>query len=182
MGTGRNKMKTVVIADIHGSYDSIKQLEIILAKENAQKLIILGDILYHGPRNPLPEGYNPKAVAEWLNQLAIPCLAVQGNCDSEVDQMVLDMTIHPGHLDMASMILTHGHHLDELVATKKWIFHGHTHVPVIDCDKRIYNPGSITLPKEGHPRTYGLLIEQELLIKTLDGEVYMKESFISEGI
>ncbi len=177
-------MKLFFISDIHGSVDYLKEALECYKKEEADYIIILGDILYHGARNPLPKGYNPKGVIELLNNLSKNIIAVRGNCDSEVDQMVLNFPLSSAYSNLLCnnkrVFLTHGHiyNKDEMVELDKdSIFaYGHTHIPeLIEIEGIIYfNPGSITLPKENNPRTYGVMDEGEIEIKTLDGEVFKK--------
>lgn len=146
-------MRLLIASDLHGSLAYAKKLIEIYQNGSYDYLVLLGDILYHGPRNPLPLEYNPKEVALLLNQYKDEILCVQGNCDSEVDQMVLDFKIEPKiHMliDQYDCYLEHGHHLSSY---KKGsiVLHGHTHiVRQEEIDGVTYlNPGSITLPKDG---------------------------------
>lgn len=150
-------MKIMIASDIHGSAYYLEQLLNRYDEENPDKLLLLGDILYHGPRNDLPKGYAPKDVILLLNTHKEEILCVRGNCDTEVDQMVLDFPIladycilyEKGHMIFA----THGHHynMENPPMLKKGdiLLHGHTHVPVSEeFDGRIYlNPGSVPFPK-----------------------------------
>jgi len=178
-------MKLMFISDIHGSSQC---LEVVLKRyneEKADKLVILGDVLYHGPRNPIPEGYQPQEVIELLNPLKDQILAVRGNCDSEVDQMVLAFSLmgdfRQVYLDHHDFYLSHGHlYHNELPSTlaKGTIYvQGHSHIPMIKNNglNWHFNPGSITLPKEGHPPTYGIYEDNALSVKTMDGQVYIRE-------
>ena len=133
-------------------------------KSGAEKLVLLGDILYHGPRNELPEEYEPKKVIAMLNPLKEKILCVRGNCDSEVDQMVLEFPIMAEYAyicaDGCKMFATHGHkfNCDTLPPLSKGdiLLHGHTHVPIIkDCGDYTYiNPGSVSIPKENSEHSY----------------------------
>ncbi|MCT4593809.1 MAG: phosphodiesterase [Anaeromicrobium sp.] len=174
-------MKLMFVSDIHGSIYYAKRAIEILEKEKAQALILLGDILYHGPRNPLPKEYNPKEVAELLNKYKDKIVAIRGNCDSEVDQMVLDFPISADynyilHGDKR-LFLTHGHIYNEnnmdRLSSGDVLIHGHTHIPVAKevGDKYVINPGSITLPKENNPNSYGVLENNLFQIKDLRGNV-----------
>lgn len=152
-------MKLMIISDIHGAYDDLEKVLAIYQEEKPDKLVILGDILYHGPRNDLPEGYAPKKIIPALNALSERILAVRGNCDAEVDQMVLDFPMRSDYLEMyidgRRFFITHGHLYDEhnfpaLSAGDVYLY-GHFHVPVFTREKGYYkvNPSSIALPKEG---------------------------------
>ena len=143
----------------------------------------LGDILYHGPRNDLPKEYAPKEVIAMLNPLRNEIICVRGNCDTEVDQMVLDFNVlaEQAYLNFndRSIVLAHGHKLDEknIPALKEGdiLLCGHTHVP--KCEKRdnyIYmNPGSVSIPKENSEHSY-MILEDKFYWKNLDGEEYME--------
>lgn len=154
--------KYLIFSDLHGASDSA---EIIIEKFNKYecvKMLCLGDILYHGPRNDLPDNYNPKKVIEILNQYSDKIIAIRGNCDAEVDQMVLKFKITNKEvlvLNNKVCHFEHGHHLDELSTTAPIIIYGHTHIPEIrETDLQLFlNPGSITIPKNGNPRTFIIL-------------------------
>ncbi len=181
------KQETILVAsDLHGSALYTKRLLEAYQREGADRLLLLGDILYHGPRNDLPEGYAPKEVFAMLNFLADHILCVRGNCDTEVDQMVLSFPVlsdyavlcHEGQVFYA----THGHiyHPDALppMAPGDILLYGHTHVPDWKRDKSgvlCCNPGSISIPKEGSWHGYLLLTGRELLWKTLEGEIRHRE-------
>lgn len=154
-------MKFFICSDIHGSEFFCKKTVEAFIKSKADKLIILGDVLYHGPRNDLPKGYNPKAVIELLNPLKNKILCVRGNCDAEVDQMVLDFPILATYAvlnaDNKTFYLTHGHHLDEIEAEKDdVILYGHTHIPEFEKKENgvFINCGSVSIPKENSPHSY----------------------------
>ena len=110
-------MKWMIISDIHGSLDDLKKVIDIFGEEKMDRMILLGDLLYHGPRNPLPKGYQPKEVAILLNQYKDKIIAVRGNCDAEVDQMVLDFPMRADYselyIDGHHFFMTHGHLYDE---------------------------------------------------------------------
>jgi putative phosphoesterase len=174
-------MKLLFVSDIHGSlYYTKKALE-VYQKEQADYLVLLGDELYHGARNPLPREYNPQEVAQLLNKYADRSIAVRGNCDSEVDQMVLTFPIMASYSNVLyegkRLFLTHGHHynddnLPSLSQGDIFIF-GHTHLPKAEKKEGLFiiNPGSITLPKENNPNTYGVLEKGVFRIKDLEGNV-----------
>ncbi len=152
-------MKIMIASDIHGSEKYTKKLLDAYKSSGATKLVILGDILYHGPRNDLSAGYNPKAVIEMFNGIKDELLCVRGNCDTEVDQMVLDFPIMADYAvisDGEKMIyLTHGHKygVDYFPGAKAGdiIMQGHTHIPMNEVRDSIIciNPGSVSLPKNG---------------------------------
>lgn len=180
-------MKIMFISDIHGSETC---LDAALERYEAEKpnmLVISGDILYHGPRNPIPEGYNPKGVIEKLNPLKDKILAVRGNCDSEVDQMVLEFPVMADfqqmYVDGRSIYVSHGHlYNNEMPGNLKEetiYVQGHTHIPMIQTEgsKTHFNPGSITLPKNNEPKTYGVYEAGNLFVKTMDGKIHLAKSF-----
>ena len=176
-------MKLMIASDVHGSAAFCERLLEAYRREDAEKLVLLGDILYHGPRNDLPEGYAPKKVIAMLNEMKNDLLCVRGNCDTEVDQMVLEFPILADYAilyDGDRMIYaTHGHVYNEnkLPPLKKGdvLLHGHTHVPkCTDHGDYLYvNPGSVSIPKEASPHGYLILEDGVLSWKTLDGEIYM---------
>ncbi len=157
-------MKLMFASDIHGSAKYCRRMLDAFAAEQAEQLILLGDLLYHGPRNDLPEEYAPKAVLSMLNEYADQLLCVRGNCDTEVDQMVLKFPILAEYavlyLDGVRVYLTHGHHFSEqqpLNMRKGDILcGGHTHVPAcVRHDTFLYlNPGSVSIPKENSAHSY----------------------------
>ena len=175
-------MKCMIISDIHGSYDDLRKVMDIYEEEKFDKLIILGDILYHGPRNPLPEGYEPKSVIRLLNEYKDKIIAVRGNCDAEVDQMVLEFPMrgdyHELYLDGHRFFLTHGHLYDEehlpFISKGDVFMHGHFHKPVLKEKDGviIYNPSSISLPKES-VKSYGVYENHELSIYSIGKELLM---------
>jgi len=169
-------MKLFFISDIHGSLYYLKKALKKFDDSNADRLIILGDELYHGPRNPLPKEYNPQEVLKLLNSYKDKIIAVRGNCDSEVDQMVLEYPIMSDYSIFnekgVSLFLTHGHiynsdNRPKLTSGDALIF-GHFHIPEAKLDKEIYilNPGSISLPKGGYENSYAIL--DDLHWKVLD--------------
>ncbi|HFF3138155.1 TPA: phosphodiesterase, partial [Vibrio cholerae] len=160
-------MKLFFVSDLHGSLSATEQALALYQASGAQSLILLGDVLNHGPRNPIPQGYNPVAVAEKLNQFAQQIIAVRGNCDSEVDQMLLSfpMMSDSAWVLLSSgrrLLLTHGHlyHKDKLppLSDGDVLVHGHTHIPVAEQVGSIYlvNPGSMTFPRGEYAASYGV--------------------------
>ena len=174
-------MKLLIASDIHGSAYYCKLLLNAYIKENADKMLLLGDLLYHGPRNDLPKDYAPKIVIEMLNSLKENILCVRGNCDGEVDQMVLDFPILADYaflsIDDVDIFATHGHIYNEnnMPKLKKYdlLLQGHTHVPTLKKvgDFTILNPGSVSIPKENSANGYILFDDGKFLWKNFKGEI-----------
>jgi len=177
-------MKIFFMSDIHGSLFFLKKALERYKEEKAKYIVILGDVLYHGPRNPLPREYNPEAVADLLNEYKDKIIAVRGNCDSEVDQILIE---YPMMSDYSIMLcndrrifLTHGHIFNEnnfpSLSENDVLIHGHTHIPVAKKHNNIFvlNPGSLALPRDNIPNSYAILQDNLFQIKDLDGNV-MKE-------
>lgn len=175
-------MKLLIASDLHGSAYYCKKLIGRFQAEGADKLILLGDLLYHGPRNPLPAEHDPKAVCAMLNPLSDRILAVRGNCDAEVDQLVLDFPVLADYavlfLNGKTVYLTHGH--KEIPALQKGslLINGHFHVPACEDrgDYRYLNCGSLALPKDGTPHSYLLYDEGTFLWKDADGNEFLRET------
>ena len=158
-------MKLFIASDIHGDFDAASAVIERYRESGAERLVLLGDLLYHGPRNDLPEAYAPKKVIELLNSYAGEILAVRGNCEAEVDQMVLEFPVLADYAfvetDGVRMILTHGHKYGKdtagFVRRGDVLLCGHTHVSAAESfgDNNLYlNPGSVSIPKENTPRGY----------------------------
>ncbi len=178
-------MKLLIASDLHGSAHCTQLLLQRYEEENAERLVLLGDILYHGPRNDLPERYAPKEVIAMLNPLAAQILAVRGNCDCEVDQMVLQFPILADYGFLMSegraIYLTHGHVINKdnplPFAQGDILLHGHTHIPACEgcCGFTYLNPGSVSIPKNGTPHSYMTLENGIFYWKSLlTGESYMQ--------
>ncbi len=173
-------MKWLIASDIHGSAYWCRRLLEKYAQEKADRLILLGDVLYHGPRNDLPDEYAPKKVIEMLNGMSDSILCVRGNCDTEVDQMVLNFPVLADYalleLGERMIYMTHGHVYNEnnLPPLREGdiLLHGHTHVSkCVDHGNYVYmNPGSVSIPKENTPHGYMTLENGTFLWKSLDGE------------
>ena len=175
-------MKILIASDIHGSAYYCRELIKAYKDENADRLLLLGDLLYHGPRNDLPAEYEPKAVIKMLNGLKDDIFCVRGNCEAEVDQMVLEFPVMAEYALLCAgnrmIFATHGHIFNNsnLPPLHKGdiLLHGHTHIPACE-EHETYtycNPGSVSIPKEGTPHGYMLLDEGMFYWKTLDGETY----------
>ncbi|EMF0717594.1 phosphodiesterase [Citrobacter freundii] len=173
-------MKLMFASDIHGSLPATECVLDRFAQSGAQWLVILGDVLNHGPRNALPEGYAPAQVAERLNEHASRIIAVRGNCDSEVDQMLLDFPITAPWQQILTekqrLFLTHGHlfgpgNLPPLSPGDVLVY-GHTHLPVAEKREHIYhfNPGSVSIPKGGFKASYGILDDDILSVMALNDQ------------
>jgi putative phosphoesterase len=177
-----NSMKLMFISDIHGSQYYLNKILERYAVEEPDYIVILGDILYHGPRNDLPKGYNPKGVLEELNKLKEVIIAVKGNCDGEVDQMVLEFPMMNDYTiilyNNKRIFATHGHKYNcekmPNLSIGDIFVSGHTHIPVTEKKEGIYfiNPGSISIPRNNKPNSYGVLTEDRIDIKDLDGKIY----------
>lgn len=179
-------MKIMFASDIHGSAYYCRKMLDIYGNSGADRLVLLGDILYHGPRNDLPRDYAPKEVIAMLNPLRNEIYAVRGNCDTEVDQMVLEFPILADYgllvIEGKTFYATHGHvyHQDNLPPVKEGdiLVHGHTHLLKAEkadtesCGRiTVLNPGSVSIPKGGNPNTYAMLEDGVFTILTLDGEI-----------
>ena len=181
-------MKLMIASDIHGSASCCRKMLEAFKREQADRILLLGDILYHGPRNDLPEDYHPKTVIDMLNGLQDKPLCVRGNCDTEVDQMVLSFPVMADYAlietDGCTIFATHGHiynpmHLPPL-KRGDILLTGHTHVPAWEVfeNYRYYNPGSVSIPKEGSERGYMMLEDGAFIWKTLDGSEYHRENIL----
>ncbi len=170
-------MKLFIASDLHGSAKFCRMMLEAFERERADKIALLGDILYHGPRNPLPDGYAPHEVAALLNNYRQKIVCVRGNCDSEVDQMVLDFPILSDYalicIDGINMYLSHGHRDTPPMTDSDVYLTGHTHVPLIEKSGWLHlNPGSLSLPKEGSERGYMIYENRTFTFKTLEGREY----------
>ena len=173
-------MKYMFASDIHGSAYYCRKMLDAYKEEQADRLVLQGDLLYHGPRNDLPRDYAPKEVIPMLNSLKSEIFAVRGNCEAEVDQMVLDFPVMADYcilaIDGRTFYATHGHIYNEnnLPPLKDGdiLIHGHTHVLRADQKENciILNPGSVSIPKEDNPPTYAVLEDRVFAIKTFDGD------------
>ena len=190
---GRFQVKYLIFSDIHGSASACEKILQHFNNLKADYLVLLGDVLYHGPRNPLPQGHDPKKVAELLNAYADKIICCRGNCDAEVEEMVLKFPVLQSYsfiIDQGIRIFcTHGHIYapcradgNIAVAGSKIpslsglgaIFYGHTHVQVLEKNKSglvVCNPGSISLPKENSPAGFATYENGLVALYNLDGEL-----------
>ena len=179
-------MKWLIASDIHGSEYYCKKIVDAYKEEKADKMLLLGDILYHGPRNDLPEGHNPKGVIALLNAMKNEIICVRGNCEAEVDQMVLEFPVLADYAiiyEKDKMIYaTHGHiyNEDKLPPLKKGdiLLHGHTHVAkCTEHENYVYmNPGSASIPKENTHHGYMTLENGNFVWKDFNGNIVMTYS------
>lgn len=172
-------MKYLIVSDIHGSLPALDRVLRSYEKERCDMLCILGDILNYGPRNGLPEGLDPQTIATRLNDMAGQIVAVRGNCDSEVDGMLLDFPLSADYALIVDegirLFLTHGHIYNEENTPQTGydvLFYGHTHLWKLQETNRsqwICNTGSITFPKEGNLPTFAVYEQGMISIYSLDG-------------
>lgn len=159
-------MKILFLSDIHGVPSALEQALAAAGTLGYDRIVLLGDLLYHGPRNGVPSLYDPEKVAHILNGLKDKILAVRGNCDAEVDQLMFEFPMMSDYALLEAgpetFFLTHGHLWNEWrlppVGIGTVLAHGHTHVPELkklDCGLTIFNPGSVALPKGGSARSFG---------------------------
>lgn len=180
-------MKLLLASDIHGSAYYTHLLMERIESEKPDQILLLGDLLYHGPRNDLPKDYAPKEVLEMLNSLKDKVIAVRGNCEAEVDQMVLEfscmsdfttLTLQQG----ASLFATHGHlwNPENMPAFKSNIFcYGHTHIKQLEFvgDTLMVNPGSISIPKDGS-HSFAVITENDIELKDLTSDTTLLNEII----
>lgn len=183
-------MKILIASDIHGSAYYCRTMLEAYKKENAQRLLLLGDILYHGPRNDLPRDYAPKETAEQLDTVKHDIMCVRGNCDAEVDQMLLEFPVLAEYAVMAYnehiVYATHGHKTNpgNVPPLKKGdiLLNGHTHIPALERIGNIWymNPGSVSIPKQDSPNSYMVWENDVFQWKTLEnGRIYRE--FVYQG-
>ncbi|MFU2158371.1 MULTISPECIES: phosphodiesterase [Caldisericum] len=162
-------MKVGVVSDIHGDFLSLRAVFSEFEKLDVKLVLVLGDVLYHGPRNPMPEGYNPMGVSELINNAPFNFIFVKGNCDADVDQLVIKYPMLQEfalvHIEGTTLLLTHGdkiENFEEFMKKYKGIkalLTGHTHIPVVEENKfgLHINPGSISLPKDSSKKSFAIL-------------------------
>ncbi len=175
-------MKFLIASDIHGSAYYCRLLKERVEAEAPDKVILLGDLLYHGARNPLPREYSTLGCADILNSMKDRLLCVKGNCDSEVDTLVLGFPIGADYcvLPLANgrtAVLTHGHNTPALLKKGDVLFNGHFHIPAFEERENCtyVNCGSVSIPKENSPHSYLILESVSLLWKEVEnGNVFMR--------
>lgn len=171
-------MKLVFASDLHGSAYYARMLPEIDRREQPERIVLLGDLLYHGPRNGVPSFYDPERVVEILNGLRDRIIAVRGNCDAEVDQAMFQFPMMSDYALLEAgaetFFLTHGHVFNERnlppLGAGTVLAHGHTHVPELrrlPCGLTLFNPGSVSLPRGGAARSFGFFDGTELKHYTL---------------
>lgn len=177
-------MKLIIASDIHGSLKYTKKLEELIIKENPDSIILLGDILYHGARNSLPDEYSTMEVANILNKYSTKIIAVRGNCDSEVDDMVTDFNIMSDYkyleIDGKTFYITHGHLINKYkhLFENNYLISGHTHI--YNLEGKHLNPGSVGIPKINKEHTCLLYENKIFKLINLDNFSIIKELTIYE--
>lgn len=178
-------MKYLIASDIHGSLYYTNILKSLIEKENPNKIILLGDLYYHGPRNPFPQDYDPKGVCEYLNSIKSKLIVIKGNCDAEVDEMISNFKFKKSYTlvhNGKTIFFTHGHkyNIDNFPETDFDIMiYGHTHKGFIEYKngKIIANPGSLPLPKEGSDRSYMIIENNRIVLKGMRANELSQLSF-----
>ena len=178
-------MKYLVISDIHGSGYYANKIKEINEKEKPDKIILLGDLYYHGPRNPLTEKYGPMEVAGILNDLSDKILCTRGNCDADVDEMISNFKfkdyIRLVHSNL-NFFFSHGHfyNSDNIPENADIVIYGHFHTGFIKEEYGIIfaNPGSISLPKNGTKNSYMIIDDEKIVLKDVDGNVILSKNIL----
>ena len=177
-------MKLIIASDIHGSLKYTKKLEELINQENPDNIVLLGDLLYHGARNALPEEYSTLEVSNILNKYSNKIIAVRGNCDSEVDDMVTKFDIMSDYksieVDGINIYLTHGHLINkyEHLFQGEYLISGHTHV--YNLEGKHLNPGSIGIPKVNPEHTCILYKNKTFYLINLENLSIIKETPLNE--
>ena len=178
-------MKYLVISDIHGSSFYANKIQEIYNKENPDKIILLGDLYYHGPRNSLTEEYNPMEVAKILNQYKDKILCTKGNCDAEVDEMISEFKLEDNielKINGVDFFFSHGHkyNMDNVPPVGKVVVYGHFHTGFIteEYGTIFANPGSISLPKNNTEHSYLIIDEKELILKDVEGNIIDRKTYL----
>lgn len=177
-------MKYLVVSDIHGSSFYANKIKEIYNKENPDKIILLGDLYYHGPRNDLTQEYNPMEVAKVLNGYKDIILCTRGNCDAEVDEMISEFKFEEYielNINGVDFFFSHGHkyNMDNIPPVGKVVVYGHFHTGFIteEYGTIFVNPGSISLPKNNTPNSYLIIDEEELILKDIEGNIIDKKNY-----
>lgn len=175
-------MKYLVFSDIHGSAFFAKRIEELVKKENPDKVILLGDLYYHGPRNPLPQEHNPMEVCKIFNTMKEKVFCIRGNCDAEVDEMISEFEFMPNiELEICNkkFFFTHGHKFNidnEPSSDFDVLVYGHFHTGFIkEKNGKIFvNAGSISLPKNDTPNSFLIITDEEIILKDIDENIIDK--------
>ncbi|SHN69535.1 phosphodiesterase [Desulfovibrio litoralis] len=175
----------LVVSDLHGAVEAADIIPDLLQMHKADTLILLGDLLYHGPRNPMHPSYEPAKTAELLNKLSCRIIAVKGNCDAKVDLSLLDFPVANDfswlYLENKAVFLTHGdvYLPNPPIKQGDICLYGHTHIPEASYRGGAYffNPGSIAKPKHGYAQSYGVLKPNLFSVFNLDGESFLHSEF-----
>lgn len=178
-------MKYLLVSDIHGSLYYAKKLEEIIEKEKPNKIILLGDLYYHGPRNALTDEYNPMEVSKILNQYKDIILCTRGNCDAEVDEMISQFKFED-HIELningKDFFFSHGHkyNMDNVPPKGDIVVYGHLHINFIKEEYGVtfVNPGSISIPKNNTEHGYGIIDDENIILKDVDGNVLESKKYI----
>ncbi len=177
-------MKYLVISDIHGSSYYANKINEIYEREKPDKIILLGDLYYHGPRNSLTEEYNPMKVAQILNQYKEIILCTKGNCDAEVDEKISEFKFENSiklNINGVEFFFSHGHqyNMDHIPPVGKVVVYGHFHTGFIEEQYGVIfaNPGSISLPKNNTKHSYLMIEEEELILKDIDGNIMDRKHY-----
>jgi hypothetical protein len=177
-------MKYLVVSDIHGSSYYARKIEEIYNREQPDKIILLGDLYYHGPRNSLTEEYNPMEVSKILNKYKDIILCTRGNCDAEVDEMISDFKFEDFielKINGVDFFFSHGHkyNMDNVPPNGDVVVYGHFHMGFIEEQYGVIfvNPGSISLPKNNTKHSYLIIDDKELILKDIDGCILNKKGY-----
>ena len=177
-------MKYLVVSDIHGSGYYAEKIEEIVKKENPDKIILLGDLYYHGPRNRLTDGYNPMEVAKILNKYKDIILCTRGNCDAEVDEMISEFKFEESiqlNIEGKRFFFTHGHkyNIDNIPKNIDILVYGHFHTGYIKEKDGVLcvNAGSISLPKNDTPHSYLIIDDKQIILKDIDCNIVDSKNF-----
>ena len=178
-------MKYLVASDIHGSFYYAKKIFELAKDEKADKVILLGDLYYHGPRNPLPIEYNPMEVSKLLNEHKDNLIVIKGNCDAEVDEMISEFKFNKKIellINNKRFYFTHGHHenKDNIPFDIDILVYGHFHTGfIVDVNNVIcVNSGSITLPKNNTPNSYLIINDEEIILKDINKNIIQRKLYI----
>lgn len=174
-------MKYLILSDIHGSMYYGGMIPSIVEREQTDGVILLGDLYYHGPRNPLPKDYAPMEVCKLLNSMKDSLVAIRGNCDAEVDEMISEFKFISDYvveINRKTFWFTHGHkyNIDNIPENVDFLVYGHFHTGYIKekDDVVCVNAGSMSLPKNNTPHSYVVITEEEVLLKDIDGNLIDK--------